>query len=280
MAQETKSFSLREDLKSAISEFLSDEKFKHVSKVKLGVLEVINLLADYREEDVPLFPEVLITTDPVVLKSIPHSRVDIATGRPIEENEFKYAIKLCAPLAVQGWSVFVEIIGNRLSYGLVNAEISETSPSLYTQAVGQMANAGLKPKPLALIRNIGSKTVELIGNLHRVQISLTLSRPEERTFREVEALCEAASSKCEAAVQTPLRVFLQKGIDEALRTGHGSLIGIVDNDEASLATLKEKLEEKGGIYLPQSIDLASVGQTLSWLRTAKRQLILRTIHQS
>ncbi len=40
------------------------------------------------------------------------------------------------PLAVGSWIIYIEVNGDKMKYGLVDAEMTETSPSIYEQTVG------------------------------------------------------------------------------------------------------------------------------------------------
>ena len=256
MAIETTNFSLRDSLKARIAEFLLEEGFENADKLKIGLLEIVNAIADYREEGNALFPEVLITSNPELLKTIPHKRLRICDV-DISEQSFRVALKLCAPLASDGWLICLELTNDNMGISLATAEISPTSPSMYSQAVGQIVD-GDSVGPVALVRNIGTRTVELVGNKSRIEISLTLTTQEQRGFNEVELLAEAASSRCEDALRVPVRTFLAKVIDDALKCGHGNLIAVVEDDEEKIKILMDRIDSRAGVYLPEPIDFANL----------------------
>ena len=70
-------------------------------------------------------------------------------------SEFKNAIKLCAPLATNSWIIFIEVQNNKIKYGITSAEMSETSPSIYNQTVGELKIEDYKDITIAYIKNIG-----------------------------------------------------------------------------------------------------------------------------
>lgn len=155
MSQETKLASLRDNTLASIAEFLLDENFQNSTILKEGILELINLLSDYFEEGTHLFPEVLITNNSnEFFKTISNREILIAE-ETLTVSEFKNIIRLCAPLAVGSWIIYIEVNGDKMKYGLVDAEMTETSPSIYEQTVGELK---VEPKNIniAYLKNIGS----------------------------------------------------------------------------------------------------------------------------
>lgn len=248
--QEKKIISLRDSIVSAIGDFLHEEGFASDGITKLGILEIINQISDYREEGNMLFPEILITNNLNFFKTIPNREI-IINEVDLSVTEFKKAIKLCAPLAVNSWIIFIEIKEMKIKYGITSAEMSETSLSIYNQTVGDL-KISYQGTTIAYIRNIGQKTVELTGLKKSLIVSLTLDEYGKSDLNEIQRLCQHISSRCEAKYRANIKAFFEKVIDDALKTGHGNLIGIIDDD--NLNDLKNGLKGKGGIYLIKPID--------------------------
>lgn len=136
--------------------------------------------------------------------------------------------------------------------------MSETSPSIYNQTVGQLKVEDYKGITIAYIRNIGQKTVELAGLKNRLIVSLTLDEPKEISQNEIQLLCENISLKCDEKLKVNITTFFEKIIDEALKSGHGNLIGIINDDEDIINELKEKITGNGGIYLIYPLDFETL----------------------
>lgn len=250
---EIKKASLRENIIDSIGNFLYEEGFAKDDITKLGILEIINLISDYHEEGSALFPEIIVTNNLDFFETIPNKELIIRETK-LSVTEFKKAIKLCAPLAINSWIIFIEVNDDVIKYGIVSAEMSETSPSIYNQTVGQMKISDYKNTTIAYIRNIGQKTVELSGLKNQLIVSLTLDEPKELTFDEINLLCEEISSKCAEGLKNNIKTFFEKVIDDAIKNGHGNLIGIVDDSEEAIAKLKAEINGNGGIYLANPID--------------------------
>jgi hypothetical protein len=254
---EIKKASLRDSIIESIGNFLYEEGFEKDDITKLGILEIINLISDYHEEGNALFPEILVTNSLDFFKTIPNKEIIIQEA-DLSISEFKNALKLCAPLATNSWIIFIEVKSNRIKYGITSAEMSETSPSIYNQTVGQLKVEDYQGITIAYIRNIGQKTVELAGLKNRLIVSLTLDEPKELSQNEIQLLCEKISSNCDEKLKVNIKTFFEKIIDEALKNGHGNLIGIVDDNEEAVAQLKETIKGNGGIYLSTPIDFESL----------------------
>ena len=254
---EIKKASLRDSIIESIGNFLWEEGFAKDDITKLGILEIINLISDYHEEGNALFPEILVTNSLDFFKTIPNKEIIIQESE-LTIAEFKNALKLCAPLATNSWIIFIEVKNNRIKYGITSAEMSETSPSIYNQTVGQLKVEDYQGITIAYIRNIGQKTVELAGLKNRLIVSLTLDEPKGFSQNEIQILCDAITAGCEEKLKINIKTFFEKIIDEALKNGHGNLIGVIEDNEESTKLLKDGINGNGGIYLATPIDFENL----------------------
>lgn len=250
MTKPLKKNSLKENTLSAIGEFLYEENFPRTLQLKEGILELINLISDYYEEGQKLYPEILIVTDWDYFKSISNREIIINTA-DLSSSEFSNILKLCAPLAVGNWNIVIEIKEDKLKYGLIDAEITETSPSLYEQTVGKLGVVQSEYS-LAYIRNIGSKTVELIGQQNRLIVSLNLMELNLEENTDIQNICEEIALRCDSERQEATKTFINKTLSEAIRIGHGNLIAVVEDSPDVINELKDKF--KDCIYLGDPID--------------------------
>lgn len=246
--------SLRKEVLTSIGDFLLMEGFNNpdIGIVKDGILNIIDLIADYYEEGKPLFPEVIILSkidflDSIIPKILPIKSHDL------NKEEFALAVKLCAPLATHGWIIYIEVMDRKMSYGLVSAEVDETSPSIHSQTVGELKSTEYKYQ-VAYIRNIGKKVVELAGLKNKLIVSLNLDQNRDYSQNELNLLCNAITTNCEEDLTEKLKTYFEKLIDETLKVGHGNLIGVIDDSEENITKVKNELKVNGGIYLEIPID--------------------------
>jgi len=266
--------SLRESTLASIAEFLAEEHFEYRTSLKEGILELIDLLSDYYEEGNQLYPEVILTNDAVGLfKTLPSAEIEISKSE-VQLKEFKKALKLCAPLAVGSWIIFIEASGDNMRYGLVSAEMTETSPSIYEQTVGSMK---VRPENVnvAYMRNIGSKTVELTGLTRRLVVSLTLADVNSNENKHVEKLAQAITDSCPLEYRDQTKSFIAKTIQDAIKVGHGNLIGVVPDTEPCILKVQKDIDD--GIYLARPIDIGSFIR-ISELEKSRESSVLLISH--
>ena len=250
MTKPVKKNSLKEVTLSAVGAFLYDERFPTLPQLKEGIVDLINLITDYHEEGQKLFPEILIVTNWDYFKSISNREI-VINNVEFSRSEFSNILKLCAPLAVGNWNIVIEVKENAIKYGLIDAEIIETSPSLYEQTVGKLGIVQ-EDYALAYIRNVGSKTVELIGQKSRLVVSLDLIESNLEENNDVQNICEQITHNCDTEIKETVNTFINKTLNEAIRIGHGNLIAVINDNDETIANLKQIFGDC--IYLNKPID--------------------------
>ena len=209
-----------------------------------GVADIVNKIADYHEEGVKLYPEVLILHDDYFLKPL-QARTEMVYQGEIKENEFSKAMKLCAPLATGNWNIYIVLPDDKhISYGLVSVERKETSLDLVTQAIEMGGDDGI-----IYIRNVGSKNVELRTKQESCIISLTLDGDVDFQDSNLQKLVEAMLK--DLAHDEVLHNFIVKTIKDALNAGHGNLIAVCKRENFELCLTKMT----GGAKLTPAIDI-------------------------
>lgn len=251
MVQDIRLASLRDNTLASIAEFLLDENFQNSTILKEGILDLINLLSDYYEEGTHLFPQVLITNNSIEFFKTISNREILISEQALNVSEFKNIIKLCAPLAVGSWIIYIEVKGNKLKYGLVDAEMTETSPSIYEQTVGEL-KVEIENINIAFLRNIGSKTVELTGLKKKLIVSLTLDKVEihDNAIHQISKEITKSLEQFQLATMT----FFDKTLQDAVEQGHGNLIGVIKDNVDVINKIKHTLSD--GVYLETPIDIA------------------------
>lgn len=272
MSRERNYSSLRENTIDAIGNFLYNEGFTPCEITPLGILEIINMISDYYEEGTHLFPEVLLTNNFEFFKTIPNREILIKETE-LSVEEFKNIIKSCAPLAINNWIIFIEIQNKSLKYGIASAEISDTSPSIYKQTVGELA-VGLDLITIAYIRNIGQKTVELIGLKRKLTISLTLENTQDFLNDQIAKLSYQIYNQHIDNYAGKISDYFENIIIEALRKGHGNLIGVINDCEVNITKIKNELAH--GIYLTNPIDMSSLIIEAENLRSDEASIALKS----
>ncbi|MCP4104493.1 MAG: hypothetical protein GY749_02995 [Desulfobacteraceae bacterium] len=247
--------SLREHVLESIGNFLYKEDFPNCNITPSGILNLIDLISNYQEEGKELYPEILLTTDfSKLIEALPFARRMQIAYAELTLKEFSRALKLCAPLAIDGWVIYLQIKDSEISYGLVSSELSEISPSFYRQVVGDLEQYD-DDATIAYIKNIGNKTVLLEGKENKLIVSLSLQQVSVQGDSNITELCRALIQDLSSGLTEISMAFFEKLINDSVKDSHGTLIGVVKDREDSLSDLKTKL--KDGAYLEDSIDIIS-----------------------
>ncbi len=248
--------SLKEHVAESIAAVLWSEKFPSCDLTPYGVLALVDEIASYHEEGKELFPHILLTTSiGGLLKSIPFVQQIVVRHNELCVSEFQTALKLCAPLAVNGWIIFIEInvSEKKIKFGLLSSELSETSPSLHRQLLGDLSQKNIG-YPFIYISNIGQRTVLIEGEKKKVAVSLSLKTVQDISSGAVNVLAAHIAEKSNPEIRETIKFYFEKLLNFSMKECHGTLIGVVEDDQTSIEQLKNCIED--GIYFEFPIDFA------------------------
>ncbi len=246
-----KVITFRSALKSSIGDFLADAKMT-CAETEEGLISLVVALADYREEERPLFPRILICDDvATVLKNVQGTgQIEIGAGDRIP-GTLQRALKKCAPLTSNGWAIWIERGLNTFTYGVfrepmptaldIRATLHDTedAPALRALLVAQHA-AG---------------TIELVST-GRPGIRIHLSGQRDEDVATEDSLSKVANSSAadiadEGDAKGSYINFFTTVLQDLLRRGHGTLIAVVPRDSDDW-----KSAASDAVVLREPIDLA------------------------
>jgi len=221
----TEAFSIRESLQGALQDFVRQSGFTCVSTEET-VRELVCLLASYREEDVPLFPEVFVVNRLDALNSLaPGLDRFVVRSDTLNAAIAAKMLKECANLAGPGWALYVAKTGpTTAEYGLIRAQ----RHSFATSAEESMRDLGVAA-PVLFIRNRGRLTVELRNsNSERYTVALT-STPAAPSplWSNVERFVQAVAVIAEDN-RARFVSYLTRLLTELLQRCHGTLLAVID----------------------------------------------------
>ncbi len=235
--------SLYERVRSEIGSFLQElglgcDTVELNRELCEGLVDVVDLLSDYYEEGSHLYPSIVLFDDPQFLKMIPNKNYTFYEG-DIKSKQIKLCLKMCAPLAVNGWNIFLQVRGASMSWGMITGELRETSLTLPYQI--------LKDKEpickVAIISNIGMKSVAMVssGGECNCIIHLSLTNSEKSSSSDISNFFKCALEKCKIESEE-FRGYFRKVVNKALHTGHGNLFGVIEDGESIPELLKEGVD--------------------------------------
>ena len=235
-----KELSLSDSVRSEIGNFLQTINFNCSTAednltLKNGLLGVIDMLSDYYEEGTHLYPTVILFDDMGYLKTIPNLHYVFYHGK-IEDSQFRMAIKMCAPLALDGWCIFLHVGKSDMSWGVVTAEIKETSLTLEEQVLRDEDPA----YKVSLISNIGLKTVAIVSSGRKINsiVYLSLLGQQINATPNLDKFFGCVLSDC-PNINDELVGYYHKVVNTALHTGHGNLFVVIGQGDSIPDILKE-----------------------------------------
>jgi len=222
-------YSIRESLQGALHDFVRSSGFENVHLEEM-IRELVGMLASYREEGLPLFPEVFLFSSTNGLTALAPSSTQITLGKArLEADSSADILKGCAPLAASGWAIFVVKEENGVRYGLFRA----SRHALAMGAEESMLGLG-RDEPVIIIRNRGHLTVELRSATgDRFNAVLTTSSAKTSSLeKHVEIFVTAAT---EALMDgEDFRPYLRRLLTDTLQRCHGTLLGVVEDQQTEI----------------------------------------------
>lgn len=236
-----------------IETFLKSLNFPVSQVICEGLVTVVNMISDYHEEGTVLNPDILLISKDTFFQTLPCQHHIVLQTEEINEKSFSMAVKMCAPLAENGWNMYLLLLDeSHLQYGIVNVALTQMSVSLFNQVIET-------PQELAVcayIRNIGNKVVELNSISNHCVIALNLNSYETKMEEELEKLTNVILK--DIAKDFPIKeasiTYIKDMFIEALNHGHGNLIAVTDNIEQ----IKAEGHLRGGIFLSDEIDFVKL----------------------
>lgn len=241
--------SLHKEASKALKNFMTDGGYLKPEVLADGFLRVVDMIADYHEEGVSLSPDVLLIQDKSFLTTFPCIYYQTDTIGFTSES-FAKIIKMCAPLAVDGWVIFIQIESDDiLRYGIVTSKVSTMSIPLYVQATEMVTDES----KVFYARNLGNKRVELCSLSSKCTINLNLVDTEVSLEDTVSLLVDTILEKVEPKQKECGKRYFTEVLLHAMDVGHGNLIAVIDSDADIKDTFGDLLH--GGAILTPKIKL-------------------------
>lgn len=222
-----KNVSFRSQLKGNLSDFLTKEDMC-CANTEEGLLALVVSLSHYTEEGITLFPEVILCANLEITLRILQctSPLFIGSGE-VHLTTFSQALKRCAPLAKEGWLIFIERVDNQLKYGVFRSSGAPTAVSIRDtiQAFAE-DNANYN---IIYISQLARSSVELLGtNAGSLRLYFSATSEEAPSPRaDVERLVSACSSSIVSSYKEQFQCYLKEIFCEAFKRCHGVLLAVI-----------------------------------------------------
>lgn len=249
----SKNITFRTHLIANINKFAAECSMGNLSR-DTTLVDLIMSLSKYREEGVRLTPAVYLFEDvEQALKLIPESKkVPIGYVR-VSATALKTVLKKCAPLARNGWNIYVSRKHIYSNFGL----FAEAANPLAISIDQTLFTSTADTIKVVKVHQVADDCVEIrnhLGGEHYVFFSNkrnTARSPLKFVDSLVTEICRSVENDIKESVMT----LLKKVLSESFLDSHGAIV----------AVCKRRLPKylSDGVCLPESIDFAAlVGKAL------------------
>lgn len=248
-----KAFTFRAILTGELGDFLADEGLSSQASVS-AIVALVAQLVHHREEGVELSPDIYLCHDASKLASILGGAELLAIGdAPLNDGTARQALKLCAPLAVSGYSIYIQRnLDDTFAYGLVRA----TNLPLAVTPEEALSDLGDGSIPAVMVRKIARDCVEALGakgNRRRFHFSAA---------RDDTAAPKAAIAALASAITTNIvdevhkdntRRFLDATLAQIFQESHGALAVVLQPGREATSLFSDTVPLKQPIRFAERV---------------------------
>ena len=238
----------RSQLIGGVTDFCQASKLAFLAN-QLHLVELVVMLAHYKEEGVSLFPRVYLTNNKQMLSAmLPDGEIlKIGVGTP-DESGLKSAVKKCAPLANNGWLIYIEV-GLGLEYGVFKG--SGNPISVLVDDVLMSESEGFI---VVKASQVAEECVEIRSNRGGLHYIFLNHRKESSPppLQYIGKLISAITLKTPEKYKESTVSFLNRLFISALRESHGCIIAVTSMPKPP------KILSNDGIILDEPIDFSKL----------------------
>jgi len=239
----------RTQLLGGVTEFCHQSKLPLINNT-LHLVELIVLLARYREEGVSLCPKVYLTNNMESLISMLPDGEKLKIGAANSDVPgIKIALKKCAPLADGGWSIYIEDRKEGIEFGLFKGPSNPISVPVDDVVMGEYGG-------LVVVKafQVAEDCVEIRANNGLFHYVFLNHRKEESPppLQFLDKLVAAVTKMTPEQDREALVSFLSKLLFETLRRSHGCIICVTNMN------IPPKFLSDDGVILEEPIDFGTL----------------------
>ncbi len=243
----------RTHLLGSISDFSRQSRLPLLQQT-INLVELVVLLARYQEEGKKLSPKVYLTTDiPALCSMLPDSEsIHVGTSTS-DSSGIRTALKKCAPLARDGWMIFIWDKGPSIDYGLFKG--TSNPISVLVDDVAMTKNDDLS---VVKVFQVAEDCVEIRSNKSALHYIFLDHRQEEGPppLQHLDNLVSLIASNVKEKYYESIKGLLNRLLFESLRESHGCIIAVTNMKKAP------KLLANDGVILGSPIDFGFLVEEL------------------
>ncbi len=254
---EPRKVSFRATLKGEVGDFVERVGMACLDTTS-SIVDLVVELSHYEEEGTALYPKILVCDTLSETLALLQGSTPLEIGRGAKSAATaRQALKKCAPLARQGWSIYIERHQNEFKYGVFREPELPTALDIRNT----LAALPIESAKAILACQLAERAVELVATAERhLHLHLSAASADEPPpGASIDALIRAAVQDAPEGVRESLRSYMSTVLGRALLHGHGALMAVLRNGSALPAALAGD-----GVVLAEPIELAGfVGRFLN-----------------
>lgn len=222
------------------------------------LVEILRVLEDCREEGRELYPEILLTTNlSSALKPL-HPFQQIICGECTDRpGRFRRALKRCAPIAGESWTIVLEVSKASLKYGLVSKNSRPYTESIHEIILDPEYNSG--EFPILYLRRFGNRAILLKNRQEERVLSLTLSDELLRATDAITKFSKISTSDLPDSQQDNTCRIINRLLEHACREGHGLIACVISGSGPDIEKIKSSFPD--GSWICPFLDLSPFSAT-------------------
>ncbi|WP_022946234.1 hypothetical protein [Pseudoalteromonas ruthenica] len=213
------------------------------------IVDLVFQLASYKEEGSKLHPKLYITTDIInVLKMLPgQASMEIGECSDFSEAS-RLALKKCAPLAVNGWCIYINELEDKVKYGIFRGDTNPTAVDIDDIILTEEL-----PYKTIKIQQITNGAVQVQANNGSI-LNISLNHQIGESTSPKNHLDELVRVIVSDVVEHKEQVtnFMSSLLNESIKKSHGCLIVV------SKSSSVPSFLEADGTTLNNPIDFQSL----------------------
>jgi len=243
----------RTQLLGGVADFCQESDLSLLNN-SLHLVELIVLLARYKEEGVSLNPKVYLTNNlNTLISMLPEcEKIEIGDSTPDIEG-IKAALKKCASLAHEGWLIYIHDRKTEIRFGLFKGASNPISVLVDDVLMG-------KDEELIVVKafQIADECVEIRSNTGSFHYVFLNHRKEDSPppLQFLDELVSAIVKNVNERHIEAVMSFLKRLLFDSLRKSHGCIIAVTNMNKAP------KILSNDGIILREPIDFAKLVEDL------------------
>ena len=255
----------RTHLLGCVTEFCQNSCLETLHN-SINLVDLIVILARYKEEGVKLFPKVYLTNNIVeIIRMLPDAE-SLKIGVAVKNSEgIKHALKKCAPMANGGWLVYINETNNNIEYGIFKGSSNPTA--VLVDDVIMSPNDNLK---IVKVFQVADDCVEIRANNGEFHYIFLSHRREDDPppLQHLDNLVESIVAKVANDNRASVTSYLQRVLYESLVQTHGCIIAVTNMKKAPAILSKD------GVILDNPIEFEKL------IKNFKKSIISQSLIDS